>query len=107
MTDSLQTAILKRALWDAGLRWLDAQVHIRSADSTHDARLLRAYLVSRYGSALTVGTVSTDSRRIVMRVRGRYRPITCESDDGRVDCSSSLIDRVRGFFRSPSHRPSA
>jgi hypothetical protein len=89
MSDSLQQAILRRALSDAGLHWLDAQMHIRAADSVHDARLLRAYLVNRYGAALLVDTVATDFTHIFMRVRGRYAPIVCQSESGREACRNT------------------
>jgi hypothetical protein len=91
MSDSMQQAILKRALWDAGAHWMDGMLHIRANDSSFSNVLLRGYLVNRWSHVATVDSVSTDYTRLYVRLRGRLAPVTCEADDGLVRCS-----RTRG-----------
>lgn len=105
MSDSLQSAILQRALWDAGAHWMESQIHIVPGDSSHDGRLLKAFLLDRYGAALTVDTVETDFKRVFMRVRGRYRPLVCEMDDGRLSCYTPWKDVLRSMLPGRAGQP--
>jgi hypothetical protein len=98
MSDSLQEALLRRALADGGTRWLDAQVHVRANDSTHDAGLMRAFLTARYGNGIRLDDVRADNANVYLSAHGRHAPVACENDGGRVRCWSTRTwwSRLRG-----------
>lgn len=100
MTDSLQEAILRRALWDAGLQWLESKVHIDPTDSTHETRKLRPYLESRWSGAATIDSASTDLYHFYIRMRGRHAPITCiHTEEVHPTCYSTRYWWSRIFRR--------
>jgi hypothetical protein len=87
MSDSMQQALLERALRDAGAHWLDGKVHIRANDSSFSNVLLRGYLANRWSHVAMIDSVATDYTRMFVRLRGRNARVTCENDDGRVRCA--------------------